>query len=112
MCPRDQTEILEMKIAPYAQAVGSLMYAMTSIMPDICHVVGFVIRYQSNPRKELWQAVKRIFKYLQGTKNIGLCSGLEDLKIARYTNADFLGDINDRKSTNGYIFLFRGTTVS
>jgi hypothetical protein len=76
MCPRDQTEILEMEIVPYAQVVGSLMYAMTSTRPDICHVVGLVSRYQSNPGNEYWQAVKIIFRYMQGTKNMGLCFGL------------------------------------
>jgi hypothetical protein len=41
---------------------------------------------------------------------MALCFGLEDLKIARYTDADFARDIDDRKSTSGYIF--RGTTIS
>jgi hypothetical protein len=65
------------------------MYAMTSTRPDICHAVGLVNRYQSNLGKAHWQAVKRIFRYLQGIKNIKLCFGIIDLKIARYTNADF-----------------------
>jgi hypothetical protein len=39
MCSRDQTKILEMETIPYAQVVGSLMYAMTSTKPDICHAV-------------------------------------------------------------------------
>uniref|UniRef100_A0A2N9GZB5 Bulb-type lectin domain-containing protein n=1 Tax=Fagus sylvatica TaxID=28930 RepID=A0A2N9GZB5_FAGSY len=68
---------------PCAQAMGSLMYAMTSTRPDICYVVGLVSRYQSNPGKAHWQAVKRIFR-----------------------------DTNDRISTSGYVFLFGGTTVS
>jgi hypothetical protein len=49
---------------------------------------------------------------LQGTKNIKLCFGLSDLKIVGYTDADFAGDTNDRKSTSGYVFLFGGTSVS
>jgi hypothetical protein len=92
--------------------VGSLIYAMTSTRPDICHAVGLVSRYQSNPGKEHWQVVKRIFRYLQGTKNMGLCFRLEDLNIAGYTNAKFAGDIDDKKSSSGYIFLFGGTVVS
>jgi hypothetical protein len=43
---------------------------------------------------------------------MGLYFGLEDLNIAGYTDADFAGDVDDRKSTNGYIFLFRGIAVS
>jgi hypothetical protein len=64
MCPRNQIEIFEMETIPDAQAVGSLMYAMTSTRPNICHAVGLVSRYQSNSGKEHWQVVKRIFRYL------------------------------------------------
>jgi hypothetical protein len=112
MCPQNETEIQEMESIPYAQAVGSLMYAMTSTRPDICHAVGLVSRYQSNPGKTHWKAVKRIFRYLQGTKNMGLCFGLSDLEIVGFTDADFAGDLDDRKSTSGYVFLFGGTAVS
>jgi hypothetical protein len=52
MCPQNETEIIEMESIPYAQVVGSLMYAMTSTRPNICHAVRLVSRYQSNPRKE------------------------------------------------------------
>ena len=52
MCPQNETKIVEMESVPYAQVVGSLMYDMTSTRPNICHVVGLVSRYQSNPRKE------------------------------------------------------------
>uniref|UniRef100_A0A2N9J933 Uncharacterized protein n=1 Tax=Fagus sylvatica TaxID=28930 RepID=A0A2N9J933_FAGSY len=57
-------ELEEMIVVPYAQAVSSLMYAMMSTRPDICYAVGLVSKYQSNPGKAHWQAVKRIFKYL------------------------------------------------
>jgi hypothetical protein len=106
---KDETEIKEMETVPYAQAVSSLMYAMTSTRPNIFHAIGLVNKYQSNPRKTYWQAIKQIFKYLQGTKNMGLYFGLCDLEIARYANADFVGDLDDRKLTNGYVFLFDGT---
>jgi len=88
MCPQNETDIKEMESIPYAQAVGSLMYAIRSIRHDICHAVGLVSRYQSNLGKAHWQAIKRIFRYLQGTKNIKLCFGISDLKISRYTDAD------------------------
>uniref|UniRef100_A0A2N9HJG1 Reverse transcriptase Ty1/copia-type domain-containing protein n=1 Tax=Fagus sylvatica TaxID=28930 RepID=A0A2N9HJG1_FAGSY len=71
-----------------------------------------VSRYQSNPGKAHWQAVKRIFRYLQMTKSMKLCFGLDELEIKGFTNADFAGDTNNRKSTSEYVFLFGGTTVS
>jgi hypothetical protein len=64
MCPTNKTELEEMMVVPYAQAVGSLMYAMKSTRPDIRYAVGLVSRYQSNPGKTHWQAVKWIFRYL------------------------------------------------
>jgi hypothetical protein len=81
MCPINKIELKEMIDVPYAQAVDSLMYAMMSTRPDICYVVGLVSRYQSNPGKAHWQAVKRIFRYLQMTKSMKLCFGLDELKI-------------------------------
>ena len=58
-----------MKEVPYASAVGSLMYAMLCTRPDICFAVGMVSRYQSNPGREHWTAVKHILKYLKRTRN-------------------------------------------
>jgi hypothetical protein len=112
MCPTQEEEVNYMKNVPYAQAVGSLMYAMTSTRPDICHAVGLVSRYQSNPGKEHWQAVKRIIRYLKGTQGMKLCFGISDLDLICYSDADFAGDLNDRKSTSGNIILFGGTAVS
>jgi hypothetical protein len=40
-----------------------------------------------------------------------LCFGLGDVEIAGYTDANFAGNVNDRKSSNGYVFLFGGTTI-
>uniref|UniRef100_A0A2N9F846 Reverse transcriptase Ty1/copia-type domain-containing protein n=1 Tax=Fagus sylvatica TaxID=28930 RepID=A0A2N9F846_FAGSY len=112
MCPTNKTELEEMIVVPYAQAVGSLMYAMTSTRPDICYAVGLVSRYQSNPSKAHWQVVKRILRYLQMTKSMKLCFGLDELEIKGFTNADFARDTDDRKSTSGYVLLFGGTAVS
>ena len=92
--------------------MSSLMYAMTSTRPSICHAIGLVSRYQSNPGRAHWQVVKRIFRYLQGTKGMKLCFGISDLEVIRYIDADFVRDVDDRKSTSGHIFLFGGTIVS
>ena len=41
-----------------------------------------------------------------------LCFGLDELEIKGFTDADFAGDTDDRKSTSEYVFLFGGTAVS
>ncbi|GKB40323.1 hypothetical protein Tco_0885265 [Tanacetum coccineum] len=56
----------------YAKVIGSLMYAMTCARPDIAYVVGRLSRHTSSPGKEHWDAVNRVFKYLNKTMDYGL----------------------------------------
>ncbi|KAG2791496.1 hypothetical protein PC113_g25824 [Phytophthora cactorum] len=58
--------------APFREAVGALMHLMTATRPDIAYAVGYVSRFMENPQEEHWVAVKRIFRYLQGTKTHGI----------------------------------------
>uniref|UniRef100_A0AAV1UAX1 Integrase catalytic domain-containing protein n=1 Tax=Peronospora matthiolae TaxID=2874970 RepID=A0AAV1UAX1_9STRA len=59
--------------APFREAVGALMHLTTATRPDIAFAVGYVSRFMENPQEEHWVAVKRIFRYLQGTKTHGIC---------------------------------------
>jgi hypothetical protein len=52
MCPKNKIELEEMKVIPYAQIMGSLMYAMKSTRPNLCYVIGLVSIYQSNIGKQ------------------------------------------------------------
>ena len=61
-----------MSKAPYALAVGSLMYEMVCTRPNIAHALGVVSRYMKNPGKEHWMALKWIIRYLKGTTNQAL----------------------------------------
>ena len=58
MSPKDEDEQDYMLRISYANAVGSLMYAMVCTRPDISQAVGVVSRYMHDPGKEHWQAVK------------------------------------------------------
>ena len=68
MRPKDKEEQEFMEKVPYAQAVGGLMYVMISTRPNICHAVGLVSRYQSNPRRAHWQAIKRFLDISKAPK--------------------------------------------
>ncbi|KAG4035871.1 hypothetical protein PC123_g28561 [Phytophthora cactorum] len=70
--------------APFREAVGALMHLMTATRPDIAYAVGYVSRFMENPQEEHWVAVKRIFRYLQGTKTHGSAS-------SRVTTSTFAG---------------------
>ena len=108
-CPKTQEEEEYMSRVPYASAVGSLMYAMVCTRPDITHVVGVLSKFMSNPRKEHWTVVKWVFKYLCGTSDYGLCyQGRlrldKVLDIRGFVDADWAGDLDQRRSTSGYVF--------
>ena len=77
---------------------------------DAVEIVG---RFQANPKETHLQAVKRIFKYLQGTQNYGLWYPRgTDLTLHAYTDADWAGSVDDRKSTSGGAFFMGSRLVS
>ena len=109
--PKTPQEVEDMKHIPYASAVGSLMYAMLCTRPDICYAVGIVSRYQSNPGRTHWTAVKNILKYLRRTRDYMLMYGAKDLILTGYTDSDFQTDVDTRKSTSGSVFTLNGGAV-
>ena len=110
-CPKTPQEVEDMSNIPYASAVGSLMYAMLCTRPDICYSVGIVSRYQSNPGRDHWTAVKNILKYLRRTKDYMLVYGSKDLILTGYTDSDFQSDKDARKSTWGSVFTLNGGAI-
>ena len=110
-CPRNQYELDQMKSVPYASAVGSLQYAQVCTRPDLAFVTGLLGRFQSNPGIEHWKLIKKVLRYLQGTKGLMMTYRRSDLlHIVGYTDSDFAGD--DRKSTSGYVFTLAGGAIS
>jgi len=103
--PKTKVEIEEMQSIPYRQVVGASMYLMVASRPDIGYAVGMVSCFMENPGKLHWVAVKRIFRYLKGTTDFGLrYSYGSTLNLEAYCDADWAGDVNDMKSTSGYLF--------
>ncbi|KAA0054281.1 gag/pol protein [Cucumis melo var. makuwa] len=96
---------------PYAFVFGSLMYAMLCTRPDACYSVGMVSRYQSNPGRDHWTAVKNILKYLRRIKDYMLVYGSKDLILTGYTDSDFQTDKDARKSTSGSVFTLNEGAV-
>lgn len=96
---------------PYREAVGSLLYLAGSTRPDISFAVNILTRHQVNPTLENWNTVRRVFRYLNGTRHMGLLytSKLDDL-IA-FSDASF-ADCKGSISTCGYILKLFGDTVA
>ena len=80
------------------------MYAMLGTRPDIAFAVQQLSQFNADPSITHMIAAKRVIRYLQGTKSLGItysCQG----ELHGYADSDFAGDIDDAKSTGGYTFL-------
>ncbi|KAL1190679.1 Retrovirus-related Pol polyprotein from transposon RE1 [Cardamine amara subsp. amara] len=96
----------------YKRIIGSLMY-ITATRPDLQFVVSFLSRYMSKPTMLHLQAAKRVLRYLKGTMDFGIWyekKGKGELLI--YTDSDFAGDVEGRKSTSGYVVLMDRADVA
>ena len=106
-----------MSSIPYASVVGNLMYSMVCTRPNIAHAVGVLSRYMSKLGKEHWTAVKRVFRYLRGTTNHAICYqgrvGLDRvLDLCGFIDVDWAGDLDQRRSTSGYVFSILGGAIN
>ena len=103
----------------YASLIGSINYCATFTRPDISFAIHKCSQFISKPTEEHWVAAKRILRYLINTKNNGILYKSQGTGISGYahhlagfTDADFAGDVNDRKSTSGWIYTYNGAPIS
>jgi hypothetical protein len=112
LCPSNGEENDYTSHVPYANAVGSFMYAMVRTRPNISHAVGVVNRYMENPGKEHWEAVKWVLRYLRGTSSYSITYHGSIDSVCGYVDLDFAGDLDKRRSTSGYVFTLAGGNIS
>ncbi len=96
----------------YAQIIGSLMHLMNFTRPDIAYAVCRLSRYTQNPNEEHWNALVRIMKYLKGTMKCGIMYSGFPAVLEGYSDANWISDSDETKSTSGYIFTLGGGAVS
>ncbi|GFZ15868.1 hypothetical protein Acr_25g0002770 [Actinidia rufa] len=96
----------------YRELVGCLVY-LTVTRPDISYAVHIISQYVSAPRSTHWAALLRIMRYVCGTvyQSLLLSSTLS-LILRAYADADWAGDISDRKSTSGFCVFLCDSLVS
>ncbi|KAJ9565842.1 hypothetical protein OSB04_001808 [Centaurea solstitialis] len=93
----------------YRGMIGSLMY-LTASRPDIMYSTCLCARYQDEPKESHLTAVKRIFRYLKGTPNLGLWYSKDSgFDLTAYSDSDFVGYKIDRKNTIGGCHLLGGS---
>lgn len=96
----------------FKQIIRSLMY-LTVTRPDLMFTVSLISRFIANPSEMHFQATKRALRYIRGTMDYGIMykkKGNEDLLA--FTDSDYAGDIEDRKSTSGYVFVMSNGAVA
>lgn len=97
----------------YQRMTGSLVFSMVETRPDIAFSTSVVSRFAKNPSRQHTEVLKTILRYLKGSRNRGITYGGQDkLLIERYSDSDWAGDKESRKSTSGYIFMLNGGQMS
>ena len=96
----------------YRSVVGALQY-LSLTRPDISFCVNRVCQFMSSPTSIHWAAVKRILRYLHDTIDMGLCltKSSTDL-LSAFSDADWAGNPDDRRSIGGYAIFFGGNLIS
>src|SRR5713226_2593598 len=109
--PASAAEHAIMHDVPYREAVGALNWAALATRPDIAFAVTTVARFAANPSPAHWDAIKRIYRYLAGTRDLWLSYGETRRTLEGYTDVD--GSMaEDRHAITGYAFLIDGSAVS
>lgn len=109
--PPDHTPAEDLK-ASYAKAIGSLMYLMLGTRPDIAFSVSYLSRHMARPTEHHMRAVKRVFRYLKGSMHLELAYRGDLRPLHGYSDADYGGDLQTRRSTSGYVFLIGSAPIS
>ena len=111
----------------YMEMTGTLMYAAISTRPDIAHAVHYLASNMQAPTQRHMQAAERVFRYLAGTKGLGLVFGSRNggtvgdsrgrrtqvqVDVCAFSDSDWANDKGDRRSVTGWVAKLNGDPVS
>ncbi|UYV71448.1 hypothetical protein LAZ67_8003257 [Cordylochernes scorpioides] len=97
------------KKVEYQSLIGSLIYLSVSTRPDIAYAVSALGQFSNDPRRQHWNAAKRVLRYLKGTSCLRITYRKSNEALHGYADADWGGNLVDRKSHTGIVyFLARG----
>lgn len=89
----------------YRSLIGSLLYLSKQTRPDIAWIVNTLSRFMEKPNIEHWNGSKRVLRYLKATSKLRIVYPCDNnFQLNGGSDADWSGDIEDRKSTTGYFF--------
>jgi Reverse transcriptase (RNA-dependent DNA polymerase) len=99
-------------VALYRELVGSVMYLASGTRPDIAQSVGVLGRFMQEPRKPHLVAAKHVLRYLAGTRSMGIRYGGGKPGVVIFSDSDYAGELERRRSTTGYVVIIDGAAVS
>lgn len=106
------TPLSSIEATRYRSVVGALQY-LTLTRPDISYSVNKVCQFLHSPTEAHWTAVKRILRYLQGTSSYGLLLRRSpSVMLSAFSDADWAGCPDDRRSTGGHVVFLGGNLVA
>lgn len=96
----------------HRKLIGALQY-ITYTRPDISFSVNKLSQYLQSPTYVHWTATKRVLRYLKGTTDHALhLNATSTLTLQGFSDASFANNIEDRKSTGGYLVYFGQSLIS
>jgi histone deacetylase 1/2 len=108
----DGTLLSSEEATEYRSVVGGLQY-LTLTRPDISYAVNRVCQYLHAPRDSHWTAVKRILRYVRHTVSFGLrLRSSSSSLLSTFSDADWAGNPDDRRSTGGYAVFFGSSLIA
>jgi len=96
---------------PYHETVGSLIYVALGTCSNIIYTVQAIFYFSSNPLEAHWKAVKQIYYYFLGTKNLWLYYSRKTKKLVNYTDTDRI-IAKDCHTISRYVFMLHTRTIS
>jgi len=97
--------------AAYPEMIWALLYLATSTRPDIAYSVARLARYTASPTEEHRALLKGVLRYVKGTQSWFLTYG-RGAPLSGYTETDFAGDLDTRRSTTGFVLTLNGAAVA
>jgi hypothetical protein len=112
-----ESELLnEEDAADYRTAVGALIYLMICTRPDIAFPISHLSKFVAKPSTKHAAALKCLFRYLRGTIDTRISfsapNSLSNPQLIGYSDSDFAADLDNRRSTSGFVFLLNGGPIS
>ncbi|KAK1617261.1 hypothetical protein QYE76_022778 [Lolium multiflorum] len=112
LCSTDGDLLSSDEATQYRSLVGGLQY-LTVTRPDLSFVVNKVCQYLHEPRTPHMTAVKRILRYVRFTIDSGLLfRSSSSTLLSAFSDADWAGSLDDRRSTGGYAIFYGGNLIA